>query len=300
METIHIKSISQSHQMLDIAKPKHPLFSILKFEEMPQTDVPEKTKLLFDYYQIIFKKDCPNKLQYGQTMYDFDEGVMSYFAPKQVSIVEPGILFPQSGWTISLHPDFLRSYGLGKKIKNYGFFEYAANEALILSEDEEKTIENILQQIYMEYHLPIDKFSQDVVIANLELLLTYSNRYYNRQFVVRKPGNDTLLSKFEKQLQQYFENEIAEKGLPAVNYFSAQFHLSSKYFSDLLKQYTGLSAQQHIHEKLIEKAKEKLSATNLSVSEIAYELGFEHPQSFSKLFKTKTSQSPLEFRASFN
>lgn len=300
METVHIKSIAQSHQLMRLNKPKHPLFSIARFEEIPQTELAEKTKLIFDYYQIVLKKDCPNKLQYGQTIYDFDEGVMSYFAPKQVSIVEQGILFPTSGWTINIHPDFLRGYDLGKKIKGYGFFEYGVSEALILSEDEEKAIEQIFQQIYTEYHLPIDKFSQDVVIANLDLLLTYSNRYYNRQFVVRKPNDNTLLSKFEKLLYQYFETEIAENGLPTVGYFAEQLNLSSKYFSDLLKQNTGLSAQQHIHEKLIEKAKEKLSATDLSVSEIAYELGFEHPQSFSKLFKTKTNVSPLEFRQSFN
>ena len=233
-------------------------------------------------------------------MYDFDEGVMSYFAPKQVSIIDPGALFPVSGWTIQLHPDFLRGYDLDKKIKEYGFFEYAANEALILSEDEEKTMEQILQQLHKEYHLPIDKFSQDVVVANLELLLTYSNRYYNRQFIVRKPANDSLLSKFEQLLNQYFNGEQTGKEVPAVGYFAAQLNLSGKYFSDLLKQHTGLSALQHIHEKIIEKAKEKLVTTDLTVSEIAYELGFEYPQSFSKLFKSKTNLSPLEFRQLFN
>lgn len=300
METIHVKSIAQSHQLLKLEKPKHPLFSITRFEEMPHTEVPDKTKLIFDYYQIVFKKNCPNKLQYGQTIYDFDEGVMSYFAPKQISIVDPGALFPVSGWVIQLHPDFLRGYELDKKIKEYGFFEYAANEALILSEDEEKTMEQILQQLHKEYHLPIDKFSQDVVVANLELVLTYSNRYYNRQFIVRKAVNDTLLGKFEHLLNRYFGDEQRERALPAVNYFAAQLNLSDKYFSDLLKQQTGLSALQHIHEKIIEKAKEKLAATELTVSEIAYELGFEHPQSFSKLFKAKTNLSPVEFRRLFN
>ncbi len=300
METLHVKSISQSHQLLGLEKPKHPLFSITRFEEMPYAEASDKTKLIFDYYQIVLKKNCPNKLQYGQTMYDFDEGVMSYFAPKQVSIVDPGALFPVSGWVIQLHPDFLRGYELDKKIKEYGFFEYTVSEALILSEDEEQTIEQILHQLYKEYHLPIDKFSQDVVVANLELVLTYSNRYYNRQFIVRKAVNDTLLSKFEHLLNQYFADEQAERKLPVVNYFAAQLNLSGKYFSDLLKQQTGLSALQHIHEKIIEKAKEKLVASDLTVSEIAYELGFEYPQSFSKLFKAKTNLSPVEFRRLFN
>jgi AraC family transcriptional activator of pobA len=300
METIHIKTIAQSHTLLEIGKPKHPLFSILRFEDMPRIEVPESTKLIFDYYQIVFKKNCPNKIQYGQTEYDFDEGVMSYFAPKQVSIIEKGLLFPTSGWTLSIHPDFWRGYELSAKVSGYGFFGYEVNEALILSEDEEKVIENILQQIWTEYNLPIDKFSQDVVISNLELLLTYSNRYYNRQFIVRKPTNDSLLSKFEKLLNNYFENEISEKGLPTVHHFASVLNLSTKYFSDLLKQHTGRSAQQHIHDKLIEKAKEKLAATNYSVSEIAYQLGFEHSQSFNNLFKSKVKMSPLEFRGSFN
>lgn len=300
METVHIKSISECHENLEIGKPKHPLFSILKFEDIPEVFVEEKTKLIFDYYQIVFKKDCPNKIQYGQTAYDFDEGVMSYFSPRQVSIVETGVLFPASGWVINISPDFLNGYELGSKIRTYGFFEYAVNEALILSEDEEKVVENILQQLWREYQQPIDKFSQDVIISNLELLLTYSNRYYNRQFIIRKVKNDSLLSKFEQQLNHYFEHEIADKGLPSVHYFANNLQLSDKYFSDLLKQHTGLSAQHHIHEKLIEKAKERLSTTHLSVSEIAFELGFEHSQSFNKLFKAKTKLSPLEFRKSFN
>jgi len=300
METVHIKTINQHHALLDIQKPKHPLFSILRFEEMPEVVIQEKTRLISDYYQIAFKKNCPNKIQYGQTAYDFDGGVISYFAPRQVSIVDPGFLFPKSGWVLNIHPDFFIGYSLLTKISSYGFFEYETNEALILSDDEEKVIEHILHQIWTEYHLPIDQFSQDVVLSNLELLLTYSNRYYNRQFIVRKPANDSLLSKFEKLLNTYFDEGNSIKGLPTVHFFADALNLSNKYFSDLLKQHTGLSAQQHIHEKLIEKAKEKLSTTNLSVSEIAYELGFEYPQSFSKLFKSKTNQSPLEFRASFN
>lgn len=299
METVHIKSISQCHQRLGTDKPKHPLCSILKFEDLPEVAIEERTKLIFEYYQIVFKKNCPNKIQYGQTTYDFDEGVMSYWAPRQVTFAEPGVLLPGSGWMINIHPDFLNGCTLGARIGDYGFFHYEVNEALILSADEEKVIENIFQQIWAEYHLPVDKFSRDVVISNLELLLTYSNRYYNRQFIVRKPINDSLLFRFKVLLNRYFEDEVSEKGLPTVNYFAGEMNLSNKYFSDLLKQQTGLSAQQHIHEKLIEKAKEKLSTTNLSVSEIAYALGFEYPQSFSKLFKSKTRQSPLEFRNEF-
>ena len=297
METVHIKSITQCHQSLHIEKPKHPLFSIYRFEDIPQVNLAEKTKLIFDYYQIVFKKACPNKVQYGQTAYDFDEGVMSYFSPRQASIAEKGILLPVSGWTVNISPDFLIGYGLNQGIKSYGFFEYDVNEALILSEDEEKVMENIFHQIWNEYHLPIDRFSQDLVIANLELLLTYSNRYYNRQFVVRRPVNAPLLHKFKELLNTYFEDEIVTNGLPTVHEFASALNLSDKYFSDVLKQHSGLTAQQLIHEKLIEKAKEKLSSTALTVSEIAYALGFQYPQSFSNLFKSKTNKTPLEFRA---
>ncbi|WP_298737939.1 helix-turn-helix domain-containing protein [uncultured Chitinophaga sp.] len=300
IKAIHIASIAQSHQALDIGKPRHPLFSILRIEDLAQVSVTERTRLTFDFYQVVLKKECPTKVQYGQTMYDFDEGVMSFFAPRQVTIVDPGDLFPKTGWILNIHPDFLRAYPLGQKIKEYGFFEYAVNEALILSEEEQQSVEHIFQQIEQEYRLAIDHFSQDVLIANLELLFTYANRYYNRQFIVRKPGYHGLLAKLEDLLNTYFETEVVQKGLPTVSYLATTLHLSPKYLSDVLKQLTGLTAQQHIHEKLIEKAKEKLAASGLSVSEIAYELGFERPQSFSKFFKEKTSQSPMAFRARFN
>jgi AraC-like DNA-binding protein len=300
IKTIRLASITESHQALGIGKPRHPLFSILRIEDLAQLAVTERTRLMFDFYQVVLKKNCPTKVQYGQTMYDFDEGVMSFFAPKQVTIVEPGNLFPKTGWILNMHPDFLRSYPLGQKIKEYGFFEYAVNEALILSEEEEQSVENIFMQIEKEYQLAIDHFSQDVLIANVELLLTYSNRYYNRQFILRKPDYHGLPAKLGKLLDAYFEHDISEKGLPTVAYLASELHLSSKYLSDVLKQLTGLTAQQHIHEKLIEKAKDKLSATELSVGEIAYELGFERPQSFSKFFKEKTRQTPVEFRARFN
>lgn len=298
--SLHIKSIEQQHQLLGVAKPKHPLFSLLRFEDYPDRKIEQRTRLISDLYQITLKKDCPCKMQYGQMHYDFDEGVMSFFSPKQVNILDKGDYIPQEGWTLSIHPDFFRTYPLYQKIKSYGFFDYAINEALILSDDEQKSIENIITQIEKEMSLPIDNFSQDVIIANLDLLLTYANRYYNCQFITRKPNNSKLLSKLEDILNEYFQNTNTEKGLPTATFLASQLNLSPRYLNDCLKQLTGQSTQQHIHEKLIEKAKEKLSTTDLSVSEIAYHLGFEHPQSFSKLFKNKTHQSPLEFRQSFS
>lgn len=298
IHTVKIKSIAQQQQLSGLPKPKHPLFSIVQFKDFPKSEVEQRTKLISDLYQITLKKECPCKTQYGQTQYDFDEGVMSFFAPKQVSILEAGIYIPQTGWLLSLHPDFLRAYDLSQKIKTYDFFHYAISEALILSDEEQKSLETIFEQIEKEANLPIDKFSQDVIISNIDLLLTYCNRYYHRQFITRKQSNSELLSKFETLLNAYFtESEIR---LPTVNYFASKLNLSPKYLSDCLKQLTGQTAQQHFHDKLIEKAKEKLTSTGLSISEIAYQLGFDYPQSFSKLFKTKTNVSPLEFRQSFN
>jgi AraC family transcriptional activator of pobA len=206
-----------------------------------------------------------------------------------------------TGWMLLIHPDFLWNTPLAKTIKQYEYFDYSANEALFLSEKEEIIISGIMQNIQQEYHSNIDKFSDSVIIAQLELLFTYSERFYQRQFITRKISNHKILNRVEEILAGYFNSTTLEKnGLPTVQYIAGALNISPNYLSGLLKTLTGQSTQQHIHEKLIEKAKEKLSTTDLSVSEIAYELGFEHPQSFSKLFKIKTSFSPLEFRQSFN
>lgn len=200
-----------------------------------------------------------------------------------------------------IHPDFLWNSSLAKAIKQYEFFDYSVHEALFLSEKEEAIITGMMKIIDQEYHSNIDKFSQDIIIAQLELLLKYAERFYQRQFITRKITNHKILSRLEDIIADYFNSDdLLKKGLPTVHYVAETLHISPTYLSGLLKALTGQSTQQHIHDKLIEKAKEKLSATDLSVSEIAYALGFEHPQSFSKLFKTKTNLSPLEFRQSFN
>ena len=206
-----------------------------------------------------------------------------------------------TGWSLLIHPDFLWNTPLAQKIKQYEYFGYAVHEALHLSDKEEKMIITIMKNIQQEYQSNIDKFSQDVIIAQIELLLTYSERFYNRQFITRKISNHEILARLEKLLEEHFNDDsLSKKGLPTVQFIAENLNVSPNYLSGLLKHLTGQSTQQHIHNKLIEKAKEKLSTTNSSVSEIAYELGFEHQQSFSKLFKTKTNISPLEFRQSFN
>ncbi len=298
-----IKTISELHQFRNLPKPEHPLISIIDFDSI--NNLPENNSIswVLDFYSIALKRTSNTKIKYGQQDYDFDEGVFFFMAPSQVFSIEvdKDVIPKHSGWLLLIHPDFLWNTPLAKNIKKYAYFDYAVNEALFLSDKEEAIIYNIIQNIRQEYHSNIDRFSQDVIIAQLDLLFTYAERFYERQFITRKIANHQVLDLLEKLLSGYFDsNDVAIKGLPTVQFISEKLNISPGYLSSLLKVLTGQSTQQHIHNKLIEKAKEKLSTTRLSVSEIAYELGFEHPQSFSKLFKTKTNISPLEFRQSFN
>jgi len=298
-----IKTITQYHQLMGLPKPEYPLISVINFESIKRLPVDEKISMVFDFYSISLKRDFNAKIKYGQQEYDFDEGVMFFISPGQVFGVEieKGREIKHSGWLLLVHPDFLWNTPLAKTIRQYEYFDYSVHEALYLSEKEEATIIGIMQSIEQEYHSNIDKFSQDIIIAQLEVLLNYSERFYHRQFITRKITNHKILNRLEEILSAYFSGDnLVNKGLPTVQYIAELLHVSPNYLSGLLKVLTGQSTQQHIHDKLIEKAKEKLSTTDLSISEIAYELGFEHPQSFSKLFKTKTRLSPLEFRQSFN
>jgi AraC family transcriptional activator of pobA len=297
-----IKTISEYHQCMGLPKPEHPLISVINLESIRHLSDTEPISLVFDFYSISLKRDFNARIRYGQQEYDFDEGIMFFISPGQVFgiEVEKGTVLKRSGWLLLIHPDFLWNTPLAKTIRHYEFFDYSVNEALFLSEKEEGTIMGIIQNVEQEYHSNIDKFSQDVIIAQLELLLTYAKRFYERQFITRKIANHQILARLEVLLTARFDGGgIVENGLPTVAYVANALNVSPGYLSGLLKVLTGLNTQQHIHQKLIEKAKERLSTTGLSVSEIAYELGFEHPQSFSKLFKTKTNLSPLEFRQSY-
>ena len=299
-----IKTISEFHRLRGLPQPEHPLISVVDYAAFKPTTKTDSTSWVLDFYSISLKRDLSTtKMKYGQQEYDFDEGVMFFMAPNQVFRieVEPHSAAKPSGWGLLIHPNFLWNTPLAKTIKQYEFFDYSVNEALFLSEKEEATITSILQNIQQEYHANIDQFSQSIIIAQIELLLTYAERFYQRQFITRKRTNQAILNRLEEILTEYFNSEdLVEKGLPTVQSIAKALHVSPNYLSGLLKVLTGQSTQQHIHDKLIEKAKEKLSTTDLSVTEIAYELGFEHPQSFSKLFKTKTNLSPSEFRQSFN
>lgn len=304
MKSIHrFKKVGDYHKFANLSAPEHPLISLVDYSEVSYPSTISEMKWTQDYYTIGLKRNIPYKFYYGQQAYDFDEGVMTFIAPKQVMSLgdNPNIQGNPTGFLLLVHPDFLWNSALAKQIKNYGFFDYAINEALFLSEKEEQQMIDILKNIQKEYQSNIDKFSQKIVISQLELLLNYADRFYERQFITRKITNHKVLAQLEDYLEDYFNNSrLIDNGLPTVQGVSEHLHLSPNYLSSLLKSLTGQSTQQHIHDKLIEKAKIELSSTNQSVSEIAYRLGFEQPASFSKLFKSKTEMSPLEFRKTFN
>jgi len=296
------KTITEFHEFRELPKPEHPLISVINVEMMNDLQVDE-LHLVKDFYSIAMKRNLNYKLKYGQNAYDFDEGVMFFMAPGQPFklLFDKNATIKQSGWMLLIHPDFLWNTPLAKAIRQYEYFSYSANEALFLSEKEEAMMNGIVQNMEQEYHSNIDLFSQKVILAQLELLLTYADRFYQRQFITRKIVNHEILARLENVLDTYFNSDILMRnGLPTVGYIADELNVSPNYLGSLLKMLTGQNAQQHLHSKLIEIAKEKLTSTDLSISEIAFALGFEHSQSFSKLFKNKTELSPLEFRASFN
>lgn len=292
------QSLSDFHKMFGLSKPVHPLVSIIRIEDMTMPSEELADQLVLDFYKIAYK-DTLGKAKYGQHYYDFGEGGLVFTSPGQ--LFEKPSNSKHRGYILLIHPDFLLSYPLAKKITQYGFFSYNTNEALHLSEKEKETIFSVFNIIEEELNSRIDDFSQDVIISQVELLLNYSVRFYKRQFITRKTIGNNLLQQFEDLLDDYFNNEkTLDNGIPTVQYVAEQLNLSAAYLSDMLRSLTGQNTQQHIHNKLIEQAKKILSTSDLSVAEIAYLLGFEHPQSFSRLFKTKTNLSPLEFRQSFN
>ncbi|MDR6517327.1 helix-turn-helix domain-containing protein [Chryseobacterium camelliae] len=297
-----IKSISEFHRLRGLPKPEHPLISVVDYSAIKRPSDIGEVNLVLDFYMISQKSGIGGKMYYGQQEFDFDEGVMAFIEPNQVFRIQsdPASTEKRWGWMLLIHPDFLWNTPLAKNIRRYDYFDYSVSEALFLSEKEQKTLNGIIENIRQEYHTNIDKFSKQIMISQIESLLNYSERFYNRQFMTREKANHDILARLEKLLADYFDDDLSIKGLPTVQYIADTLHVSPKYLSSLLKLLTGQSTQQHIHDRLISKAKEKLSTTNVSVSEIAYDLGFEHSQSFSKLFKTKTQMSPLEFRASFH
>ena len=299
MKPHRIKTISEYHRHLALPKPEHPLISVVTLDGLTLPLV-HGASVTFDFYFMGLKRMKGVQFKYGQHIRDYDESLLFFMAPKQVLSFEKMVEMPEapSGFLLLIHPDFLWNTTLGKNIKNYEFFDYAVNEGLFLTDKEQEKINSLVADIKQEYSNNIDNFSQDIILSHVETLLNYSQPYYHRQFLTRKKNYSQILDRLEKLLNDYFSQDIT--GLPTVAYLAENLNVSPSYLSSMLRALTGQNTQQHIHDKLIEKAKEKLSTTDLSVSEIAYTLGFEHLQSFSKLFKSKTNLSPLAFRASFN
>ena len=295
-----IRSISEFHRLLSLPEPKHPLVSVINLADAIFLEDDIWKGFVNRFYCVALKRDAIGKIRYGQQHYDYDKGVLSFTAPNQVQYLDLQNMECGSGYLLIFHPDFLLKHPLAAAISSYGFFSYAVNEALHLSAEEESDLITILDKIDKEC-LHIDRHTQEIILSQIDLLLNYSNRFYERQFITRKNNNHQLLSKFEQVLENYFKDGKANgNSLLTVQFVAEQMNLSANYLSDLLRVHTGQNTQQHIHQKLIERAKAQLSTTNLSVSEIAYALGFEHAQSFSTLFRKKTEMSPLAFRASFN
>ncbi|MCC8423531.1 AraC family transcriptional regulator [Mucilaginibacter sp. UR6-11] len=297
---VKLESITEIHRMLGIPGPAHPLISLLDTREerinLSRLPVSYVTTL----YKISFINKLGGKFRYGQGYYDFDEGSMVFTAPHQL-VGSTAIYKGNEGFSLIFHQDFLHGYPLASKIKQYGFFSYASNEALHLSDQERATISSVFTIIQEELNSRIDDFSHDIVIAQIELLLSYAKRFYKRQFLTRQTVTSDLLQRLEELLNTYFnEDKPANQGLPTVQYLAEQLNYTPNYLSDMLRSLTGLNVQQHIHEKLIERSKELLSTTSFTISEIAYQLGFEHSQSFSRLFKTKTRLSPMKFKQALN
>lgn len=298
-EILHLKTISDLFRFLNLGHAQHPLVAIVDFSkamEYANMEISIRT----DFYSIMFKNYCRNHIRYGRKTFDFQDGSLVCIAPNRVITIDNDVeeRDDMMGWGVFFHPDLIRGSTLGSKMKDYSFFSYEMSEALHLSEKEKHLLHDCVLKIQGELTQNIDSYSQVLITSNIELLLNYCSRYYGRQFITRKNSNLDFVSKVERILRDYFESEEKKnEGVPSVKYLASKANLSPSYLSDLLKRETGLNAQDHIHHFVIEQAKNTLLQTNQSVSEIAYSLGFEYPQYFSRLFKQKTGKTPLEYRS---
>lgn len=298
----HFKTLSAYLDYLELPRPEHPMLSVFNetgegFLPCPKQSSPPITN---DCYSISLKKLVKGELNYGRTKYDFTNGALIFLAPRQVMQWDSSIVFEQKGFSINFHEDFLKGSELARQIKKYGFFSYSANEALHLSPKEEKLIEAIVDNIALEYHNNQDEFSKEIIISQLGTLLKYANRFYERQFVNRKELSNDLLAQFNHQLDKYFESgQLEEKGVPSIEDLAQELSVSQRYLSDTLKNQTGKTSTEHVQLYLIDEAKNILLKPNKSIAEVAYELGFEYPQYFSRLFKKMEGLSPSEYRSKY-
>lgn len=297
-DLIKVNSITQVHEYFDLKKPKHPLVTVYNHKNLTFYPEYKNTRVAIDLYQIILKECPPGTMGYGRNSYDFHEGTMMFTKPGQVITVgDWSEVEVEDGLTLVFHPDLIRKSTLGKIIDNYSFFSYDVFEALHLSDEEKSSIIDLMKKIEKEYNQNIDKHSQKLIISNIELILDYCTRYYDRQFYTRSNYNKDIVTKFEQLLKDYYNSEKPVNiGLPSVQYCGTELNMSPNYLSDMLKKETGRNAQEHIHFYVIDKAKTQLLNSAESISQIAYGLGFEYPQHFSKIFKSKTGMSPAEYR----
>ncbi|WP_038030036.1 helix-turn-helix domain-containing protein [Thermonema rossianum] len=300
MKTIRrIHTVADFHRLMQLAPPEHPLVSVIKTADSHAHTIEGKFQL--NLYMISCKTACEAGIRYGRNAFDFESGSIIFTAPGQVfEITETPPAADASGydgWTLVFHPDLIRHHPLAQQISGYSFFSYEIYEALHVSEKEKNILFEFVKNIKNEIEQNIDRHSQEIIISNIESILKYSRRFYDRQFYTRAPLHKDILARFEAFLKEYFASEkLANQGLPSIQQCGEALNMSGHYLSDLLKAETGMSAREHIHNYLIEQAKNKLLGSNASISEIAYELGFEYPQHFSKLFKSKTGVSPSEYR----
>lgn len=297
-ETVtQIKSISEIHQLFQLPKPKHPLVSVFRHADLVVQDNFTSQYFTTDLYIIGLKEKQEAVIKYGRETYDFQEGTIIFLSPNQVfSFNSADFSKCEEEWTLVFHPDFLTKTNLGNEIDNYHFFSYETNEALHVSEDEKLALNDFILKIEKEYYQQIDKHTQEIICINVETILKYCQRFYARQFITRKISSNRYLAKFESYLKKYFAENLLEKGLPTVKQCGEALHLSPHYLSDLLKEETGKNAKEHIDLFVIKKAKIQLQNQELSISQVAFEMGFDYPNHFSKFFKSKTGLSPSEYR----
>ncbi|MCI4669236.1 MAG: helix-turn-helix transcriptional regulator [Bacteroidia bacterium] len=297
-DLIRVDNISTINEVIGLKPPKHPLICVYNDRDGNIPPEMEGRKVVMDLYLILFKDKANGSLGYGRNSYDFQEGTLVFIGPGQVMEFPSMELMKRSnGWSLMFHPDLIRKSHLGTFIDEYSFFSYEVNEALHLSNDEQEHIFEVVSQIRKEYSQNLDRHSQRLIISNLELLLNYCTRFYDRQFLTRTNFNKDFVSGFNRLLKDYFQTKkSSELGIPTVSYFGEVMNMSPNYLSDLIKKETGQGIKAHINNALIERAKTALLNSDISVSQIAYELGFEYPQSLSRLFKSKTGMAPHEYR----
>lgn len=299
---VYVDTIAEYHKLANIPKPDHPLLSVIRFEDLKWEPENRITSFVRNFYTVALKGNVNAKFKYGQHGIDFDEAAMHFMLPKQVLTIETPIeKITNSGWLLLIHPDFLLHSPLSKKIRQYEFFSYRFNQPLRLSSDQDKTVAQIFKNICQEHHNSVDEDNRNIILAQIELLLAYSQQFYKKQFFIEKVIDDhSILAQLELLVNQYLKNgELARKGIPSIQYIADELRVSPNYLSRLLQGLTGQTTKHFLRDQIIELAKEKLTTTELTVSELSYELGFKSPQSFSRLFKSNINQTPLEFRNSF-